>query len=512
MPLVVALHGCFQSGADYQLSTGWDDLADRYGFMVVYPHKTGGTIGTCWDHAATGTGNPNADMTHILGIIDEVKGSHHIDSNRVYVTGLSAGGGLTYCLMEFKGSTFAGGAPMAAPQCGTKGNPVSEAMIIWHSSSDGISQGAAGFSRFGGAYSGAQKTVTGSRLKQGNTRHSYDAFTLNGKHVVGLVTMSNPHGIAVDPGNLDDQGGTTGSYASDQDIWSSYYTAQFWGLLSTQPITTPAVNITFPASGAQVSGTLTIEATATDDQSVERVEFYVDGQLKCTDGTGPYTCVWDTSLEPSGSHALMAKAYDPSGAVGTDDDTSVSIGISGRDAGPLAGPDSGPLGPDAGAVFTCEETYASNYAHVQSGRAERCGTYLTNACTAGGGDDLGAWSLSISSWVREVRAGYFEAGRCEEVPGEDASAPDVSVTRPDAGYLAVDTGYVPRPDAGHLAGDTGHGPRLDAQVQSDAGAAAPPEDGFLSCGTSGSPLPMVAVVALLLLGLLPRGARASSRS
>ena len=38
-PLVVALHGCGQSAAEYNHGTGWAALADRHGFVVVYPEQ-----------------------------------------------------------------------------------------------------------------------------------------------------------------------------------------------------------------------------------------------------------------------------------------------------------------------------------------------------------------------------------------------------------------------------------------------------------------------------------------
>src|SRR5262245_26315081 len=37
--LVVALHGCTQTAADYDHGTGWSTLADRQGFVLVYPEQ-----------------------------------------------------------------------------------------------------------------------------------------------------------------------------------------------------------------------------------------------------------------------------------------------------------------------------------------------------------------------------------------------------------------------------------------------------------------------------------------
>jgi hypothetical protein len=73
--------------------------------------------------------------------------------------------------------------------------------------------------------------------------------------------------------------------------------------------TPPTVSITSPANGASLATTTTVTASATDDVAVSKVEFYVDGTLKATDTSAPYTY----SLNPtglSGSHSMYAVAYD----------------------------------------------------------------------------------------------------------------------------------------------------------------------------------------------------------
>ena len=79
---------------------------------------------------------------------------------------------------------------------------------------------------------------------------------------------------------------------------------------STIDNTPPAVNIVNPPNGQIVSGNVNIVAEATDDNGVERVEFYVDGVLGQTVTTPPYNYLWNTSLVPAGNHNLYAKAFD----------------------------------------------------------------------------------------------------------------------------------------------------------------------------------------------------------
>jgi hypothetical protein len=90
--------------------------------------------------------------------------------------------------------------------------------------------------------------------------------------------------------------------------------------------TAPTVSLTAPASAATVSGAVTVSATATDNTSVARVEFYRDGStLLATDTSSPYSISWDTTTLAAGSHSLTAKAYDAAGNVTTSASRSVTV-------------------------------------------------------------------------------------------------------------------------------------------------------------------------------------------
>jgi len=89
--------------------------------------------------------------------------------------------------------------------------------------------------------------------------------------------------------------------------------------------TAPTVSITSPANGATVVGTISINATASDNVGVTKVEFYVDGALKSTDTTSPYSYSWDSSSVANGSHSLTAKAYDAALNVGTSSAINVTV-------------------------------------------------------------------------------------------------------------------------------------------------------------------------------------------
>ncbi|MFC2164892.1 Ig-like domain-containing protein [Acidobacteriota bacterium] len=72
----------------------------------------------------------------------------------------------------------------------------------------------------------------------------------------------------------------------------------------------PSVAIASPKSGSHVSGSVEINAPASDDFGLKRVEFYVDSEKKRSDTTQPYKYTWNTSTYNNGSHSLKVIAVD----------------------------------------------------------------------------------------------------------------------------------------------------------------------------------------------------------
>ena len=84
-------------------------------------------------------------------------------------------------------------------------------------------------------------------------------------------------------------------------------------------------NPTVSASESGTSGTITFSATASDNIGVVRVEFSVDGVLKGTDTSSPYSMTLDSNTLANGSHTLTAKAFD---AASNNASSSVSFSVS----------------------------------------------------------------------------------------------------------------------------------------------------------------------------------------
>jgi len=114
--LVVALHGCTQSATKFDDESGWTELADHLGFALLLPEQQqANNERLCFnwylaDHNRRGQG----EAASIVAMIDEMKTRHGIDPNRIFVTGLSAGGAMTAVMLAAYPDVFRAGAIIAA--------------------------------------------------------------------------------------------------------------------------------------------------------------------------------------------------------------------------------------------------------------------------------------------------------------------------------------------------------------------------------------------------------------
>ena len=253
--MVVALHGCTQSAADYYAHSGWPELADRWRFEVVFPQQsTANNSLKCFNWFSTADDTRgNGEAASVKSMVDKAIADHGSDRSRVFVTGLSAGGGMTADLLAAYPDVFAGGGINAGlpAQCATS---VTQATNCQQNNQNLTpAQWAAKVKAQYPGYTGAwprvaiwQGTgdytvypVNGTELRdQWTAVHGLSQTPSSTQNLPGGTTLTTygdkvqlysiagmGHGTAVDPGTGATQCGSTGAYFL-AGICSSYYTGR----------------------------------------------------------------------------------------------------------------------------------------------------------------------------------------------------------------------------------------------------------------------------------------------
>jgi poly(hydroxyalkanoate) depolymerase family esterase len=120
VPLVLLLHGCGQTPAEFADATRFPTAADRNGFLLVLPHQQSRHHPQrCWRwyeaaHQHRDAGEPGV----LAGIVAQVCAEEvrwRVDPRRVYVAGLSAGGAMALTLAAIYPDVFAAAGAHSAP-------------------------------------------------------------------------------------------------------------------------------------------------------------------------------------------------------------------------------------------------------------------------------------------------------------------------------------------------------------------------------------------------------------
>jgi len=108
VPLLVMLHGCKQDARVFAEGTRMNRLADDHRFIVLYPEQSlRANALRCWRWYERETLAGRGDAALIAGIIRRVVDSYPVDSARVYVAGISAGGAMASVLVFRYGEMLA---------------------------------------------------------------------------------------------------------------------------------------------------------------------------------------------------------------------------------------------------------------------------------------------------------------------------------------------------------------------------------------------------------------------
>ncbi|MEV4656996.1 PHB depolymerase family esterase [Micromonospora sp. NPDC049301] len=111
--ILLALHYCTGSGPAFHSGTQYASLADRYGFIVIYPSVTRSSL--CWDVASPQAlrRGGGSDPVGLMSMVDYVRQRYAADPARIFATGTSSGAMMTNVLLGDYPDVFAAGASFA---------------------------------------------------------------------------------------------------------------------------------------------------------------------------------------------------------------------------------------------------------------------------------------------------------------------------------------------------------------------------------------------------------------
>ena len=196
-PLLVVMHGSGETGEQIRVGTGhgFERLADRLGFAIVYPNSytfDWNDCSTVGDYRVNGA--EVDDLGFLAELTDKLIDNYRLDRTRVFATGVSAGGSMSMRLALEAPSRYRAVAAVAAnvPQPGNfKCKPAGQAasILIMNGTEDPLVP-----------FEGGEVNLMGMFYKAGyvrSTRASGQYFAeLNGLAAAPNVTK-NPVGSGV---------------------------------------------------------------------------------------------------------------------------------------------------------------------------------------------------------------------------------------------------------------------------------------------------------------------------
>jgi poly(hydroxyalkanoate) depolymerase family esterase len=119
-PLVVALHGCSQTAEEFARDAGWVEFAESEHFALLLPQQEqANNYYRCFNWFQTyDNERGKGEAASIASMVKRMKdltqsGAPVVDETRIFVTGLSAGGGMTTVMLSTYPKLFAGGGIVA---------------------------------------------------------------------------------------------------------------------------------------------------------------------------------------------------------------------------------------------------------------------------------------------------------------------------------------------------------------------------------------------------------------
>jgi hypothetical protein len=202
-------------------------------------------------------------------------------------------------------------------------------------------------------------------------------------------------------------------------------------------VTPPAVSITAPTTGATVTGTVTVAASASDNVAVAGVQFQLDGVNLGVEGTtAPYSVSWNTASLANGSHTLSAVARDAAGNVATSAAITVTVA---NDTTPPSVAITAPVGGASVSGTVTVAATASDNVGVVGVQFKLDGANLgaegTTAPYSVSWNSTGAanGSHALTAVARDAAGNVTTSAGVTVTVANDTTAPSVTITAPVGG-------------------------------------------------------------------------------
>lgn len=218
---------------------------------------------------------------------------------------------------------------------------------------------------------------------------------------------------------------------SSTSVFSPVLVAGSGGGGGTPTDNPPTVSITAPANGSTVSGTVAVSASASDDNGVSSVQFFVDGGSIGTDTNGAdgWSVVWDTAAVADESHEITAVATDTANKSTTSAAVIVTVSNSGGSQ-PMTATLSGNATAGKGGNWTATATTT-----VTSNGAPLAGAIVTGSWD--GGSPVTCTTGSNGTCALQKNAGKKTASVTFRVTGVslsgytyDGANPSITISKP----------------------------------------------------------------------------------
>jgi polyhydroxybutyrate depolymerase len=113
VPLIFDFHGYGQSVTSQLGASGFSELADEHGFVVVYPAGVGGSwhVNGCCGQAAS---EKLDEIGAVREVLKQLSSEVCVDPKRIYASGISQGGGMAHHVGCLAADVFAAVAPVSS--------------------------------------------------------------------------------------------------------------------------------------------------------------------------------------------------------------------------------------------------------------------------------------------------------------------------------------------------------------------------------------------------------------